>query len=205
MERDRAVAALIAVTALFLTSCEQASDATDSTPSGERSKASGEATSTETNDEPPAFHFASGDLPLGDFDYEEIKDNLFDPCTEISAEEFAEAGVEEVGKPGPLPTGGGYVCHLRMGKPPIVFNVSSSGSSKDSVKRDREIFDQDASKEIPDVYLYDGDVQQSRVCVAAVDTVRGQFGIVAGDPHETVPIEEVCAAATEALEAIFSI
>lgn len=205
MEYNRAVTALIVTASLFLTSCDQASDATDSTPTGDRSKVSDYSTDASNQEDPPAFHFASGDLPLGDFDYEEIKDDLFDPCTEISAEEFAKAGARGIADPGVLPAGGGFVCHLRMDKPPFVYNISSSGSSRDLVERDREIFEKDASKEIPDVYLYDGDVPQSHVCVAAVDTQRGQFGVVAGDPHKTVPVEEVCDAATEALEAIYAI
>ena len=46
--------------------------------------------------EVPAFHFASGTLELGDFDPATLGDDLFDPCTEISAEEYAAAGMTGV-------------------------------------------------------------------------------------------------------------
>ena len=46
--------------------------------------------------EVPAFHFVSGTLELGEFDPATLGDDLFDPCTEISAEEYAVAGMTGV-------------------------------------------------------------------------------------------------------------
>ena len=95
----------VIVSACLLSGCVatgvfgQAGQRHETSPKGEAPAPSAPDAGSESDTglEVPAFHFASGDLVLGDFDYEAIKDSMFDPCEEISEEEFAAAGIKTFG------------------------------------------------------------------------------------------------------------
>ena len=55
-----------------------------------------EAVETADPASPRAFLFESGVLEFGDFDPYSIGENLFNPCTEITAEEYAAAGFPDI-------------------------------------------------------------------------------------------------------------
>ena len=44
----------------------------------------------------PEFQFKSGTLAIEEFSSESVTGNVFDPCTEISAEEYEAAGLNDV-------------------------------------------------------------------------------------------------------------
>ena len=153
--------------------------------------------------EAPAFHFASGDLVLGDFDYEAIKDNLFNPCEEISEEEFAAVGFETV-KHQFTVSGGGIGCGLVGRDVNWVHSIGTSSATRSHIESQPEdVVNGSASTVIPGLITYRGAKAGGAGCVAAVDTVRGQFSVVAAQGFEAVELEKLCASAVEIIEEFY--
>ena len=151
----------------------------------------------------PAFHFASGDLVLGDFDYETIKDNLFNPCEEISAEEFAAVGFEPLKHQYTL-SGGGIGCGLVGRDTNEVHSIGTSSATRTHIESQPEdVINSSASAIIPGLVTYRGAKAGGFGCVAAVDTVRGQFSVIAAQGFEPAELEELCASAVEIIEAFY--
>ncbi|KGF19717.1 hypothetical protein HMPREF2129_10640 [Corynebacterium tuscaniense DNF00037] len=151
----------------------------------------------------PAFHFASGDLILGDFNYEEIKDNLFNPCEEITEEEFAMVGLEKVGPSTPLLVGG-VGCGLldTSGEKSVAIGTSSATKEFIFSRPDLEARS-DVSEVVPGLMLYRGTQAGIISCVAAVDTVRGEFSIIAGDLKASTEFDETCSYAQKVMEKFY--
>lgn len=153
----------------------------------------------------PAFHFASGDLPLGDFDYEAIKDNLFDPCKEISAEEFAAVGFSTVGSQS-LSDGGKVGCGLVGGDVHKGYAVGSTPVTRDQLERDEgAIISRSASGIVPGLLTYQGVGATGFSCVAAVDTVRGQFSVAVNQDFEPRSFDALCESAVQIMEDLYRI
>ena len=151
----------------------------------------------------PAFHFASGDLVLGDFDYEAIKDNLFNPCEEISAEEFAAVGFETVKHQYTL-SGGGIGCGLVGRDVNRGYTISTSSATRRHIQsRPEDVVNGSASTVLPGLVTYRGAKEGGFGCVAAVDTARGQFSVVAAQGFEAVELEKLCASAVEIIEEFY--
>ncbi|MCQ4627085.1 DUF3558 domain-containing protein [Corynebacterium sp. CCUG 65737] len=155
--------------------------------------------------ERPAFHFRSGTLELGDFVYEDIKDNLFDPCQEISAEEFAQIGFESTGQSRYLIHNGGWGCALEGGDPNLIYLVATASSTKDEIVAGAERVSVDMSDVVDDAVTYRGFDDEEESCIAAVDTVRGQFSVLAGRFEGSVTFEELCNEAVTVLDHLYEI
>ncbi|MDK8795369.1 DUF3558 family protein [Corynebacterium sp. MSK041] len=151
----------------------------------------------------PAFHFASGDLVLGDFDYNAIKDNLFNPCTEISAEEFAVVGLEPLEAQSVLP-GGGVGCGLVSDVRGQYLAIGTSAATREDLELqpDSNVRDADSTV-IPGLILYRGTETASASCVSAVDTTRGQFSIIVADADQSVGEQTLCSTAQSIMESFF--
>lgn len=102
---------------------------------------------------PPAFHFESGTLELGDFDPNEIRDVLFNPCEEISAAEYAAIGFEPDERTSRL--NGNKSCDLfPKDDSRLLFAISGGTASLEVVRHSRGQLAVDVSDVVPGVYTY---------------------------------------------------
>lgn len=166
--------------------------------------------SSDTNEsidsDAPAFHFASGDLPLGDFDYEAIKDNLFDPCKEISAEEFAAVGFSSNGKTLRDEIQNLNACRLDSIENPSAYALLISGPKNRGEFRDAGlIVDENPSALIPQAYSSKAAKSEDNICYATVDTARGQLAVAIDDLFGDSPREALCSEAVQILESFYNI
>lgn len=163
------------------------------------------AGTSHSTDSPLAFHFKSGDLPLGDFNYEDIKDNLFNPCEEISAEEFAAIGFTTDGRNRRDAVSGINACHLQRSlSSPVSYSVTAGPANLRSVTDQGGLIRSDASVKVPGVYTYRALDPGNPACFASVDTVRGQLGIVVGSLDDDGFFDARCAEAVSILEDLFN-
>ena len=154
----------------------------------------------------PAFHFASGDLVLGDFDYNAIKDNLFNPCTEISAEEFAAVGYVTDGKTLRDEVQGLNGCRIDAIGEPAEHALLITGPDSRTAFQDRGLLvDEAPSEVVPAMYTSRAANSQDNVCYATVDTVRGQFAVAIDDSFRGTPHQELCLRAVQILESFYKI
>ena len=200
---------IMAVTTVcLLSSCTatglfgQAGQRHETSPTDESPASSASNAGSDTA-EVPAFHFASGDLVLGDFDYEAIKDSMFDPCEEISEEEFAAVGLKTLGRES-LREEGKVGCGLAgrdvhrayaIGTTPVTRALQESKPGK--------VVDPAVSDVVPGLFTYIGRDNAGLGCVAAVDTVRGEFSVIVSEINKPVELEELCASAVEIVEEFY--
>lgn len=148
----------------------------------------------------PAFHFASGDLVLGDFDYNAIKDNLFNPCTEISAEEFAAVGLEPLEGQRVL-DGGGVGCGLVGRDVQRGYAIVTSSANRQIIESEPDsVINRSVSDMVRGLFTYVGNENVGHGCVAAVDTVRGQFSVAVEQGFQAVDLDELCQEAVQIVE-----
>ena len=159
---------------------------------------------TTSSDERPAFHFASGDLILGDFTYEDVAGNIFNPCEEISAEEFAAIGFETDGVTKRYESMGLNGCVLEPSEASgSQFLLAGGSANYQATSAQRSILQKDASDVLPRVYTFADDRLESDYCGAAVDTERGQLGSIVGSVSSSETMDELCSEAVSMLEKLF--
>ena len=192
-----------AVLAFMLAGCSLSGELARSVGRGAASSESVSINST-VEAGPPAFHFESGTLELGDFNPDEIKDVLFNPCEEISAAEYAAIGFEKDQETWQVH--GSYSCGLsRKDQLQPAFVVSGGTGSLEIVKQSPRVFAENVSDIVPGLYTYGTDHSEMNICFASVDTVRGQVGAMVSDWEEKIPFEELCVEAVSLIEALYSL
>ena len=158
-----------------------------------------------TQTDVPALHFASGDLILGDFDYEAIKDNMFDPCEEISEEEFATVGLKTAGNQSWRVAGkvgcGLFGPDVRKGY--AIGTTPVTRAQVESVPED--VISSSASDTIPGLLTYRGENPATFGCVAAVDTVRGQFSVAVDQDTQPDSLDSLCESAVQIMETFYQL
>lgn len=159
------------------------------------------------HDDPPAFHFESGDLVLGDFTYEDVAGNIFNPCEEISAEEFAAIGFESVKDTFQKRSEQKTACRLTPlgNRDSIHIGLFSSPANLSDVSVESEVYETEASGRLPGVYTHGPRVTDADFCFASVDTERGQFSAVVGSAESSDGVDYRCSRAVDLLEAIYSL
>ncbi len=153
-----------------------------------------------------AFVFESGVLEIGDFDPYTIGDDIFDPCTEITQEEFTAAGFEEVEpvleKYAGI-SGGLKSCFLTSqdgeNSATISNNVANRPVIEDAYGTEERI-----STILPELYVYSPRFGTSTSCFAQVDTLRGGVAVIASGLEMTSSNESNCAKAQKVLENLFA-
>ncbi|PAT12328.1 DUF3558 family protein [Corynebacterium gottingense] len=154
-------------------------------------------------DAPPVFHFASGDLAIGEFYSDEVEGNLFDPCTGISAEEYAAAGITGV-----------EAFDSEFGDPGVVMSCNTADPSAQETRRimisavgENTIKSLGGSQiEHPDSTvpgLYTVTEGANGGCAAQVDTERGALSISRWKYNAQGREDEVCRAAQKELEELY--
>ena len=157
--------------------------------------------------EAPAFHFASGTLELGEFDPATLGDDLFDPCTEISAEEYAAAGmtgVEPEPVIGDISNQLGRGCRIDNPEPGVARMVLTSRASLDEVSEAPGYELDHPESVIPDLYTHRAPEVDPYLCIAQVDTKRGGIGVgvtITGLKKSTL---DACEVSVQELERLFT-
>lgn len=152
---------------------------------------------------PAAFHFKSGVLEIGDFDPYTLGDNIFDPCTEISPEEFAAAGFDNVE---PLPeeyaglAKGLSVCTLTSHANVESELIGNNNSSFAELSERLQIRSEYKSKLIPSIFVYEPPGGHGLSCYAQVDTKRGGIVASSGTSYSHASEPDICATAVANLE-----
>ena len=162
---------------------------------------------TPSEDDPPAFHFESGDVVLGDFVYDDVKGNIFNPCEEISPEEFARIGFETEGRSKRSEVKDINSCFLdKPGDTSGLSYVVIGGSANLMMAVDQgAIVETGVSDVVPSVYSYGPIGIEADICYAAVDTTRGQFAAAVGGIENVYDHDELCNRSIEILEALYQI
>ncbi|WP_407922425.1 DUF3558 family protein [Corynebacterium mycetoides] len=169
------------------------------------SDSAGSVAPSESVAEAPAFHFESGDLVIGPFDPEEVKHNLFDPCTEISDAEFAAAGlVKSAEQPGQ----GDFQkeifkgCLIDNGDPFQTVLVVSNSASRSHILRDSPQLDA-PSPHPPSAFAFGPPNGSSDMCDVAVETNRGTLSVSVADELGTSDLKSLCARSSAVLSSIY--
>ena len=188
-----------------LAGCASEPSPIDAPPAPTASSASDtESASHDSVDAPAAFHFKSGTLEIGDFDPYTLGDDIFDPCTEISPEEFAAAGFDNVE---PIPeeyaglARGLSACEIHDSNGQFQVGFMNNNANKENIEEAGNLLSY-GSALLPTLYTHGPVSGTGTDCFAQVDTVQG--GIIAAVPgfEGYDRQEDTCGEAIASLEAL---
>lgn len=187
-----------------LAGCASEPSPIDAPPAPTASSSSdAESASHDSVDAPAAFHFKSGTLEIGDFDPYTLGDDIFDPCTEISPEEFAAAGFDNVE---PIPE---EYAGLARGISACTFNshpevdselIGNNNASYAEVSARLEILTEYEPPSLPGIFVYQPPGESGLSCYAQLDTKKGAIVTSAGVTERHSHSPDVCAVAASNLE-----
>lgn len=174
----------------------------DTTPNIE----SGTPPESETDaNQTQAFVFDSGVLEIGDFDPYTIGDDIFDPCTEITQEEFAAAGFEDVEPVLEKYAGiaqGKSACFVRPDEDTFTLGFINNNSNRELIEAATDLFEF-KSNLIPELFTF-GPIETLSVgCFAQVDTERGALVAAAAGLEGFTTREDTCSKAISAIEGLY--
>ncbi len=157
---------------------------------------------------PRGFEFASGFLEFGDFDPYAIGDEGFNPCTEITEQEFAAAGFDQMryyDANDPFSNG---IAVCNFGGPSD--DASAGGFYGGQIDRtiaeeNGLILPQFTSASIPELYVIKSKIGIEGACFAQIDTKRGSFGTHFGGPSGRIETDRACVEAINRAEAMFAV
>ncbi|WP_196794469.1 DUF3558 family protein [Corynebacterium timonense] len=155
-------------------------------------------------EEVPAFHFQSGDLVLGDYDPYTIGENLFNPCAEITDEEFAAAGFVGKHDLGYDALAQKASCFFESDDPDIRVGFIANAANRETSGAQARFIEGIDAGNIPGVYFYQPQFDAG-VCFAVVDTERGAFGTVASSVFPDADVVPLCERASRSLQALYSL
>lgn len=168
--------------------------------------AEAEAASSPGTTEVPAFHFESGTLELGDFDPQTLGDDLFDPCTEISEEEFAAAGITGVENEPAIERASGGVakgCASHSPDHGVTRSIISTTNNADTAANAGGYEVQYVESAVDGSYLLTNPDLDPNSCFAQVDTDRGALSIGISLSGIGKDRFDACSIALEGLESLF--
>ncbi|OFT84655.1 hypothetical protein HMPREF3101_04045 [Corynebacterium sp. HMSC29G08] len=201
--------------ALMLSACvpsgkiESLGGAAETEPEMESVSPEGESVKPEVeSSEPRGFVFESGFLEFGDFDPYALGDNLFNPCTEITLEEYAAAGFSGVD----LESEGWPIRVLSSCYIPsmdeqidraIVTSYDNGNTTREMIEMQGLLLPQYRSELIPELFAFAANNHDPRFCFVQVDTVRGGFGASAGGFAQDITQAEMCELSIQIFEQLF--
>ena len=198
-------------TVCLLSSCTatgvfgQAGQRHETSPTDE-SRASSASNAGSDTAEVPAFHFASGDLVLEAVDRATVKNNMFNPCEEISVEEFAAVGYSSDRKTRRDAVRNLNVCRLDSIEDPSEYAALIAGpGNREEFRNTGLLLDENPSQRIPQMYVTRPIKAEENICYATVDTARGQFSVAIDDLFGDTPRQELCSQAVQILESFYNI
>lgn len=198
--RTYTLAPLLAATLLAGCSSTTLIDAPSARTNAPPSDASGEK----------AFVFESGTVPIGAFDpFTLAPEDYFDPCNDITDEEFRRAGFTgeikrstdgEIDSPH-----GTSVCTFRDPENLTFIGLMSVEGNRKVAEELGGVEENVVSKVLPELYAYHRGyyVSLPNTCISQVDTERGGIAAAYYTIDESVPVDEHCRIATEAMEALY--
>lgn len=163
-------------------------------------------TATDTDSGSQAFVFDSGVLEIGDFDPYALGDDLFDPCTEITAEEFAAAGFDNVE---PMPeeyaglARGLSSCDVEKHDEVPGEGFGNNNASRVEIEAQTELLTSYRSELLPTLFVYGPRAGISTNCYAQVDTAQGGLVSEVSGIDGFHKQETTCKIAVENLEELF--
>ena len=161
---------------------------------------------SDVGSEAPAFHFASGDLVLGDVDPATVKNNMFNPCEEISVEELAAVGYSSDRKTRRDEVKNLNACRLDSIEDPSEYAALISGpGNREEFRNAGLILDENPSQRIPQMYVSGPVKAEENICYANLDTTRGHFSVAIDDLFGDTPRQELCSQAMQILESFYNI
>lgn len=168
---------------------------------------------SETKLEPgqKAFVFESGVVPIGDFDTSVIiKEDLFDPCNEISDEEFARAGFtgeKKSSTAGEIESPHGYSMCAFTYDDGSFLTLGGVTGNKLVTQQTRNIKAEIRSEKLPEMYVYQGAnlLVGGTPCIAQIDTVKGAIGVGFSTRFKNYTPSDICAISKKYLEALYTL
>lgn len=201
MEKKSSVAMTLVIASMWVTGCSSAE--------GEQTAAGAEtpgAVST-GKEARQAFVFESGTLEIGDFDPQALGDDLFDPCTEISAAEFAAAGFENVEPADEVSRGlnpDSRVCFFTRETSLVAEALIASPRVTPEDHSIPSDLGPSLSSSIPGLVTYAPNLESGLDCFAEVVTLRGALTSAATGRQGVHDLDTVCHYAVENLESLWS-
>ncbi|OFT82368.1 hypothetical protein [Corynebacterium sp. HMSC29G08] len=158
--------------------------------------------------EPRGFVFDSGFLEFGDFDPYALGDDLFNPCTEITLEEYAAAGFPGVDiTVESRPNSALKSCYIQGTDEQldraIATGFDNGNTTREMIDMQRLLLPQYTSELIPELFAFAGNNHEPGFCFVQVDTVRGGFGASAGSFAHDVTQAEMCELSIQIVEQLF--
>ena len=153
-----------------------------------------------------AFYFESGTLEIGDFDPYTLGDNIFDPCTEISPEEFAAAGFHNVEVFPEEYSGllkGLQVCDVSKHNDVVSEAFGNNNANRENIEEQIPLLSQYKSSEVPEIYVFGPRNGMGSHCYAQIDTVRGGLVSQVTGSENDHGQNRACEIAVRNLESIF--
>lgn len=157
---------------------------------------------------PRGFYFKSGVLEFGDFDPYSLGNSLFNPCTEITPDEFAAAGFPEIIVKDEGRTFHGLnTCHLpsteEQRDKAVTVSFGNGNTTREMIEAQGLIYPDYRSELIPELFAFAANDFYPGYCYTQIDTARGGFGTSAGGDSRYVTTEEMCTAAIEVVEQLY--
>lgn len=167
------------------------------------------ASQSAAEESPRAFYFESGVLEFGDFDPYSLGNSLFNPCTEITPDEFAAAGFPEIIVKDEGRTFHGLnTCHLpsteEQTRKLVTVSFENGNTNREMIEAQGLLYPEHRSELIPELFAFAANDLYPGYCYVQIDTARGGFGASAGGHELHVTTEEMCTLAIEAMEQLFS-
>lgn len=199
-------ATVLAGAALLTTSCTPF-NTIESAPSSPAETS--HPVSAHAEESPRAFVFESGVLEFGDFDPYTLGDNLFNPCTEITPEEFAAAGFPDVDlSDGGQSFNGLAACQIASSEEQLTRSITTSIDNGNTNRRMIEaqglLLPQYRSELIPELFAFAANDLDPGYCFTQIDTERGGLGASAGGETRLVTLDEMCELAIQTAEQLFA-
>lgn len=165
------------------------------------------STTSGSGSAPAAFHFKSGVLEIGDFDPYTLGDDIFDPCTEISPEEFAAAGFHNVE---PIPeeyaglARGLSACEAKNDQGIVEISFMNNNADRLLIEDATQLIKLDQVPSNLPVYAYGPNSGDGTDCYVQIDTHRGGFVAIAAGLRGLDDQNENCSKAVKAVAAIYN-
>jgi len=153
---------------------------------------------------PRAFVFESGVLEFGDFDPYALGDDLFNPCTEITEAEYAEAGFERLPEFDSVSELSGLsYCEIASDSDFVVKSFSNGSLNRRMLEEAATIHHQYTSTLLPEIIVYGPKDGVEGDCYTQVDTLRGGMGAAVGGMSREVSQDDICRIAIDMTERLF--
>ena len=213
MKKSTVMVAAVLVSGGLLAGCAGTEvgveSATDAHGIGKAARKSGADQPAADDAAPRGFEFESGFLEFGDFDPYTLGDDGFNPCTEITEQEFAAAGFEGINYGSESDTAisrGLDMCHFEVSSTNAVVGGFYGGSittDPQALSEQGLALTNHESDIIPELYVVAPKNEKHASCFSQIDTVRGVFGTSATGPSGRITQEQACSIAVEHAERLY--